>query len=51
MRTDNDAEMLESAGLGIAMANAPAAIRALADHVTASNDDDGAARAIAQFLL
>ena len=47
----NDAEMLESAGLGIAMANAPAAVRALADHVTPSNDDDGAARAIEQFLL
>jgi Cof subfamily protein (haloacid dehalogenase superfamily) len=47
----NDTEMLESAGLGIAMANAPALVRAVADHVTASNDDDGAAQAIAQFLL
>jgi len=47
----NDAEMIESAGLGIAMANAPETVRALADHVTTSNDDDGAARAIARFVL
>ena len=47
----NDAEMIESAGLGVAMANAPESVRALADHITPSNDDDGAAQAIAQFLL
>ena len=36
--------MLEVAGLGVAMANAEPEILAIADHVTASNDDDGIAR-------
>jgi Cof subfamily protein (haloacid dehalogenase superfamily) len=47
----NDAEMLEAAGLGIAMANAPESIRSLADHVAPSNDEDGVAHAIEQFVL
>ena len=47
----NDREMIEAAGLGIAMANAPQPIREAADHVTASNDEDGVARAIERFLL
>jgi hydroxymethylpyrimidine pyrophosphatase-like HAD family hydrolase len=48
---ENDRELIANAGLGIAMANASASIRAVADHVTASNDDDGVARAIHEFLL
>jgi Cof subfamily protein (haloacid dehalogenase superfamily) len=43
----NDVDMLEWAGLGVAMANAPDAVRAAADAVCPSVDDDGVAR----FLL
>lgn len=37
----NDIEMLELAGLGVAMGNAPDAVKEHADRVTTSNDDDG----------
>ncbi|MCZ6462983.1 MAG: Cof-type HAD-IIB family hydrolase [Proteobacteria bacterium] len=47
----NDAEMLAGAGLGVAMANAVPQALAAADHVTASNSEDGVARAIERFLL
>ena len=36
-----DLEMLRYAGLGIAMGNAPEEVRAAADRVTASNDEEG----------
>ena len=49
--TGNDASMIEAAGLGVAMGNADAQIRALADVMTASNDEDGAALAIERFVL
>jgi Cof subfamily protein (haloacid dehalogenase superfamily) len=39
----NDAAMLAWAGLGVAMANAHAEVLAVADEVTASNDEDGVA--------
>ncbi|TYP53781.1 Cof-type HAD-IIB family hydrolase [Thermosediminibacter litoriperuensis] len=42
----NDLEMLEYAGLGVAMGNAPDAVKQKADFVTARNDEDG----IALFL-
>lgn len=38
-----DVSMLQSAGLGIAMKNAQHSVRACADHVTESNDNDGVA--------
>lgn len=47
----NDVEMVDRAGLGIAMGNAVDAVKRVADHVTASNDDDGLARAIERFVL
>jgi hypothetical protein len=47
----NDIEMLEFAGLGIAVANAPPEVRRLAGHVTASNDEDGVAQALERFVL
>jgi hypothetical protein len=43
--------MLEFAGLGIAVANAPPEVRRLAGHVTASNDEDGVAQALERFVL
>ena len=36
-----DLDMIRAAGLGIAMGNAPEAVREAADRVTASNDDEG----------
>ncbi len=36
-----DMEMLREAGMGIAMGNAPEAVKSAADRVTASNDDEG----------
>lgn len=36
-----DLEMLRCAGLGVAMGNAPEEVRAAADRVTASNDEEG----------
>ncbi len=38
-----DVSMIQSAGLGIAMKNAQHSVKACADHVTESNDDDGVA--------
>ena len=42
--------MLKMCGMGVAMANAVAEVRAVADELTNSNDDDGVARWLeAQF--
>ncbi len=46
----NDLEMLDAAGLGVAMGNGTPEIRDRADYVTASVDDDGVARAIERFI-
>lgn len=48
---DNDVEMLREAGFGVAMANAEEVVKEAADYVTESNDEDGAAKAIARFVL
>ena len=47
----NDLSMIEAAGLGVAMSNAHPLVLAAANHVTASNDEDGVARAIRDFVL
>ena len=47
----NDLSMIEAAGLGIAMSNAHPLVLAAADHVTVSNDEDGVAKAIRDFVL
>lgn len=47
----NDIPMLRHAGIGIAMGNARDEVKAAANHVTASVDDDGIARAIAQWVM
>ncbi|MGI6168764.1 MAG: Cof-type HAD-IIB family hydrolase [Christensenellales bacterium] len=46
-----DKSMIEYAGLGIAMGNALPEVKAVADHITASNDEDGVALAIERFIL
>jgi 3-deoxy-D-manno-octulosonate 8-phosphate phosphatase KdsC-like HAD superfamily phosphatase len=47
----NDQEMLRVAGLGVAMGQAPAQIKAAANAVTASNRDEGVALAIERYVL
>ena len=47
----NDESMLRSAGIGVAMGNAPDFIQAAADFVSAPHDRDGAALAIERFCL
>lgn len=47
----NDLSMIEYAGLGVAMENAPSEIKEAADFVTLSNEDDGVAYVIEKFIL
>jgi Cof subfamily protein (haloacid dehalogenase superfamily) len=47
----NDLEMLEYAGIGVAMGNAPEGVQAIAQWVAPTVEEDGAAAAIEQFLL
>ncbi|UCE84686.1 MAG: HAD family phosphatase [Deltaproteobacteria bacterium] len=47
----NDVEMLRHAGLGVAMGNARPAVKDVADHVTATNAEDGVAVARERFVL
>ena len=47
----NDLPMLALARVSIAMGNAPDAVKAKAQHVTAGNDADGVARAIDDIIL
>lgn len=46
----NDKEMLAWAGHGVAMGNAADDVKAMADEVTASNDDDGVARVLERWF-
>ena len=47
----NDLPMLEASGLRIAMGDAPDELKAIADYVAPSVDDDGLAIAIDEFVL
>lgn len=47
---DNDLEMIQWAGIGVAMGNAMPNVKAAADFVTRSNDEDGIAFALDKFL-
>jgi len=46
----NDIEMLEWAGRGVAMGQAPQEVKDAADHVTASVYEDGAAHEISRWF-
>jgi Cof subfamily protein (haloacid dehalogenase superfamily) len=48
---DNDISMLEAAGLGIAMGNAPEQVAASAHFVTGRNTEDGWAQAVEELIL
>lgn len=42
--------MLRWAGIGVAMGNAVDEVKAVADEVTATNDDDGVARVLERWF-
>jgi Cof subfamily protein (haloacid dehalogenase superfamily) len=48
---ENDIEMIQLAGLGVAMGQAAQDVKDAADYVTDSNDADGVAEAIERFVL
>ncbi|MBX2860246.1 MAG: HAD hydrolase family protein, partial [Vampirovibrio sp.] len=48
---ENDVSMLQSAGIGVAMGNAPDHVKAVANYVTDSIHEQGAANAIEKFVL
>lgn len=47
----NDREMIQAAGLGVAMANAIDSLKELADYVTLSNNEEGVRHVIEKFVL
>lgn len=47
----NDITMIAYAGVGVAMANARDEVKAVADYVTGSNDEDGLVDVIDKFIL
>ncbi len=46
----NDLSIVEAAAVGVAMDNASEDIKAAADYITASNEEDGVAQALAHFI-
>ena len=48
---ENDLEMLQMAGVGVAVANAESMVKDIADHVTTASYGDGVAEAIERFVL
>lgn len=46
-----DVTMLQLAGMGIAMGHSQDSVKACADYVTASNEEDGVALAVEKFIL
>ncbi|MBB5888774.1 Cof-type HAD-IIB family hydrolase [Lactovum miscens] len=49
--SENDMEMLDGSGYGVAMGNAHPAVKEISDYVTASNGADGIAKALAYYGL
>jgi Cof subfamily protein (haloacid dehalogenase superfamily) len=47
----NDHEMIEAAGLGVAMENAVEPLKAAADYVTRSNNEEGVRAVVERFIL
>lgn len=48
---ENDAEMLQLAGVGVAIGNADEGLKQVADYVVGTNDEDGVAEAVERFVL
>ncbi len=49
--TQNDADIMQAAAIGVAMGNASNDIKAIADFISKSNNDSGVAYAIKKFVL
>lgn len=49
--TENDTAILEAAAVGVAMGNATEDVKAVADYITTSNEEDGVAKAINELVL
>ena len=47
----SDSEMIQWAGIGVAMGNAEEGIKPLADFVSKKNNEDGFAYALEKFVL
>ena len=47
----NDLALIEAAGLGAAMGNAPVPVKQAADYIAPTNDEDGVAHVLQQFCL
>ncbi|MBN2839068.1 MAG: HAD family phosphatase [Fusobacteriaceae bacterium] len=47
----NDMDMIEYAGIGVAMGNAPDQVKKIADDITLTNDEDGVAHAIKKYIF
>jgi Cof subfamily protein (haloacid dehalogenase superfamily) len=47
----NDIDMLEYAGIGIAMGNAPEEVKRHGNHVTLTNDEDGVSIALEEYVI
>jgi len=47
----NDRELVQTAGLGVAMANAVDALKEIADYITLSNNDEGVRAVVEKFIL
>jgi len=48
---ENDISMIKFAGVGVAMGNAEEFVKKQADYVTLSNEEDGVANVIEEFIL
>ena len=48
--SENDIDMLREAAVGVAVSGADRDVQAVADHIVASNDDDGVAEALDMFV-
>lgn len=48
---ENDTQMIEFAGLGVAMGNARDSIKKIANHITETNNNHGVAKVISEFIL
>jgi hydroxymethylpyrimidine pyrophosphatase-like HAD family hydrolase len=46
----NDKEMIEFAGIGIAMGNAPEEVKAIADYKTDTNNNNGVSKALNEII-
>lgn len=48
--SENDLSMINAAGIGVAMGNASDDVKAVADYITTTNNEDGVADAIKKFI-